>query len=149
MKKPIGLTAAVLVLVLGAAPSFAQEPRRLSEAVRTVPTADVSQPTTPPANDSLLNGALIGAAVGFGAGYLTMAAANAEATDSGPIWDREAQGYYMMAGVMGAGIGAGIGALIDALRKDRRSGPRPRSGTVLVTPIYTPGRTGAVFSIRY
>jgi MFS family permease len=150
MKKPMDLiAAAVLVLVFVAETSFAQEPKRLSEAVRRVPAADAAQPTPKPASDSLLNGVLIGAAVGFGAGFATMAAANAAATDSGPIWDGEALGYYTMAGVMGAGVGAGIGALIDALHNDRRSGPQQRPGRVLLTPIYTRGRTGAVLSIRY
>ena len=110
---------------------------------------DTTQATPPPASDSLLNGVLIGAAVGFGAGFATMAVANANATDSGPIWGREAQGYYVMAGVMGAGIGAGIGALIDALRKDRQRGSPRRPGTVLLTPIHTRGRTGALLAIRY
>lgn len=148
MKKPTDLVA-LLVLALFPAVVFAQEPVRLSEAVRSFDTAGKGQPSAPPAGDSLLNGTLIGAAVGFGAGYLTMAAVNAEAAESGPIWDREARGYYTMAGVMGAGIGAGIGALIDALRKPPRSRPQRGPGTVVLSPIHTRGRTGAVVSIRY
>lgn len=148
MKTRRGLIA-LLVLALGPTVSFAQEPTRLSEALQTIDRTDAGQPTTPPPRDSLLNGTLIGAAVGFGAGYLTMAAINAKATDSGPIWDHEARGYYTMAGIMGAGIGAGLGALIDALHKGPRSRTQRRPGTVVVTPIHMRGRTGALVSIRY
>ena len=148
MTKPTDLIALLLVLVLIPAVSFAQEPVRLSEAVRTLDAAGLGQPAAPPAKDSLLNGTLIGAAVGFGAGYLTMAAVNAKATDSGPIWDQDARGYYTMAGIIGAGIGAGIGALVDALRKGPRRSQR-QPGTVVLTPIHTRGHTGAVVSVRY
>ena len=69
-----------------------------------------------PAQDSLRNGLLIGAGVGFAAGFLTLAAVNAAKTASGPIWDGEALGYYTTAGLAGAAVGAGLGAVVDALR---------------------------------
>jgi hypothetical protein len=68
--------------------------------------------------DRLRNGVLTGAGVGFGAAFLSLAAFNAKQTASGPIWDREAIGYYTAAGLVGAGIGALVGALIDARRKE-------------------------------
>jgi hypothetical protein len=67
--------------------------------------------------DGVRNGALIGTAVGFGAGFFALAAFNARKTASGPIWDREDIGYYISAGLIGAGIGALVGTLIDAGRK--------------------------------
>jgi hypothetical protein len=67
--------------------------------------------------DGVRNGALIGAAVGFGGGFLTLAAFNAKKTASGPIWDREDFGYYISAGLIGAGIGALVGTAVDAGRK--------------------------------
>jgi len=70
-------------------------------------------------SDRVRNGTLIGAGVGFGTGFFALAAFNAKQTASGPIWDREAVGYYVAAGLVGAGIGALTGALIDAGRKDR------------------------------
>ena len=149
MTKRTDPIALLLVLALFPAVAFAQEPVRLSEAVRNIDPVDLGQPATPPPKDSLLNGTLIGAAIGFGAGYLTMAAVNAEATDSGPIWDRDARGYYTMAGVIGAGIGAGVGALVDALHNPSRSRPQRAPGAVVVSPMHTRGRTGAVVSIRY
>jgi hypothetical protein len=81
--------------------------------------------TTQPAaarRDSVKDGALIGAAVGFAAGFLGLAAHNARVTASGPIWDGEALGVYTSAGLLGAVVGAGVGALIDAARPARRHG---------------------------
>jgi len=70
-----------------------------------------------PGRDSLRNGALIGTGIGFGAGFLGLAAFNAKATASGPIWDQEAIGYYLTAGLIGAGIGLATGSTLDAVRK--------------------------------
>jgi hypothetical protein len=70
-----------------------------------------------PGRDPLRNGALIGTGVGFGAGFLSLAAFNAKATASGPIWDQEAIGYYLTAGLIGAGIGLATGSGLDAVRK--------------------------------
>ena len=70
--------------------------------------------------DRLRNGALTGAAVGFAAGFLSLAAFNAKVTASGPIWEREAVGYYVDAGLIGAGIGAIVGTTVDALHRQRQ-----------------------------
>ena len=67
--------------------------------------------------DRLRNGTLTGAGVGFGAGFFALAAFNNKQTASGPIWDRESVGYYVVAGLIGAGIGALTGAAIDASHK--------------------------------
>jgi hypothetical protein len=64
------------------------------------------------------NGVLLGAGLGFGTGFLGLAAVNAHQTASGPIWDRGSVGYYISAGLIGAGIGALTGAAVDAGRKD-------------------------------
>lgn len=64
--------------------------------------------------DSRRNGALIGAGAGFAAGFIGMAAFNANETASGPIWDGEAIGYYVSAGILGMGVGAAAGYAIDA-----------------------------------
>jgi hypothetical protein len=98
-----------------------------------------------PARDSLLNGVLIGAGVGFGAGFLSMAAFNAKETASGPIWDAEAVGIYTSAGLLGAAVGAGIGAIVDAVRPSRGPGPvRP----VNLVPIVGRHRRGLLLTIR-
>jgi len=70
--------------------------------------------------DGLRNGALTGSAVGFAAGFLSLAAFNAKVTASGPIWEREAVGYYVDAGLIAAGIGAIVGTTIDALHRQRQ-----------------------------
>jgi hypothetical protein len=64
--------------------------------------------------DRLANGALIGAGIGFGSAALGMAGYAAHVTASGPIWGGEATGYYVGAGLVGAGIGALVGTVIDA-----------------------------------
>jgi hypothetical protein len=79
-----------------------------------------------PARDSLRNGLLIGAGVGFAAGFLTLAAVNAAKTASGPIWDGEALGYYTSAGLAGAAVGAGLGAVVDAWHR-HLTGTRQRT----------------------
>jgi len=99
-----------------------------------------------PRRDSVLNGLLVGAGVGFGTGFLGMAAFNARETASGPIWDGEALGIYTSVGLLGAGIGAGIGAAIDALRPDRRWNGRPRP--VELAPILGARRRGLRLTIR-
>lgn len=99
----------------------------------------------PPAGDSLLNGVLIGAGVGFGVGFLGLAAVNAKETASGPIWDAEAVGIYTSAGLLGAAVGAGIGAIVDAVRPSRghRAG-RP----VNLVPLVGRHRRGIALTIR-
>src|SRR5262245_19102015 len=46
-------------------------------------------------HDPIRNGVLIGTGVGFACGFLALAAFNAKATATGPIWDRENVGYYV------------------------------------------------------
>jgi hypothetical protein len=64
-----------------------------------------------------MKGALIGSAVGFGAGFIGLAALNAHKTASGPIWDGEAVGYYAGAGIGVAAVGAVVGAMISSIHK--------------------------------
>lgn len=82
----------------------------------SIAKSDVLMVTARP-RDSLRNGTLIGAGVGFGLGFLGHAAFNAKATASGPIWDGEAVGYYAGTGLLAASIGAAIGAVIDVARR--------------------------------
>lgn len=139
---------ALVVSVSAVAAPVAADPPAGSAARPGEASAEAAQPA--PARDSLLNGTLIGAAVGFGAGFATLAIANANATDSGPVWSGENVGYYAGAGIIGAGIGAGIGALIDALK----TGPRVRttlkpSPRVTVSPVHSRRRSGLFVSVRY
>jgi hypothetical protein len=99
------------------------------------------QPSTP--GDRLLDGALLGAAVGFAGGFLGWAAYNAAETASGPIWDAEAIGIYTSVGLLGAGIGAGLGLAIDAARH-RAPGP-----AVGVQPVLGPRVRGLRIRIQY
>ena len=105
-----------------------------------------AQPTR--VRDSLMNGVLIGAGVGFGAGFLTLAAVNAAKTETGPIWDAEAMGVYTSAGLLGAAVGGGIGALIDAVRPARGHGPGRSSRRVDLVPVFDGGRRGLLLAIR-
>ena len=74
------------------------------------------QTVTQRTQDPVRNGVLIGAATGFGVGFLGLAAFNAKETASGPIWDGESVGIYTSAGLVGAGIGALTGLIVDAGR---------------------------------
>jgi len=64
-----------------------------------------------------IKGALIGSAVGFGAGFIGLAVVNERKTASGPTWDGEAIGAYAGAGIGTAAIGAVVGAVIGSLHK--------------------------------
>jgi len=116
----------------------------VSPADAEPPTAQ--GPAAPARRDSVLNGLLVGAGIGFGAGFLGMAAFNARETASGPIWDGEALGIYTSVGLLGAAIGAGIGAAIDALHPDRQWTGRPRP--VELAPILGARRRGLLLTIR-
>lgn len=132
--------AAAIVAVLSAPfEAAAQEPPATAQAPAAAPGVR---------HDSLANGTLTGAGVGFGAGFLGLAAFNAKETDSGPVWDREAVGYYTAAGLLGAGIGAGLGALVDALKRPA-SPARARLSRVDIVPTMTRHRRGAVVALRY
>jgi hypothetical protein len=119
----------VLFLLLGAPAAHADELKadydRLARALRTPPAATVSlraakplttnsvlaRQDTPARRDSVWDGALIGAGVGAGSGYL-WAYAQCGTNDSE---------CFMIAGTVGiiggAAIGAAAGAIIDALHK--------------------------------
>ena len=125
-----------------------QEPHRTQPSVASAPLHLASQ--APPANrpDSLVNGTLTGAAVGFGAGFLIFATVNARATDSGPVWSDENVGYYTGAGIIGAGVGALIGALTDAsIRRNTR--PSPGRTSVAVMPVYRRAAYGVRITLLY
>ena len=99
------------------------------------------------ARDSLLNGTLIGAGVGFATGFVGLAAFNAKETATGPIWDGEAIGSYVSAGFLGAAIGAGLGAVIDLARKDQQS-PFPKR-PVTIRPIVQKHRRAVIASLKF
>ena len=140
------------VLTLCSAPCMAQAPlvgdvsaqeRPITASITTRATSAV----TARAGDSLRNGTLIGTAVGFAAGFIGLAAFNADQTASGPIWDREALGYYTGAGLLGAGIGAGLGAVIDALNKqDQSVFPKSR---LTIRPVLGRHRRAVAASLRF
>lgn len=99
-------------------------------------------------SDPLWNGALIGSGVGFASGFLGMAAFNAKATATGPIWYDEAVMGYTAAGILGAGIGAGVGAIIDAVRKPATASSSSRR-RVDVSPTVSRHAKGALVTVRY
>jgi hypothetical protein len=124
--RPLAIT--VLFLLLGAPAAHADELKadyqRLARALQTPPAATASlrdaKPLTtnavmvrqdPARRDSVWDGALIGAGVGAGSGYL-WAYAQCGTNDSE---------CFMIAGTVGiiggAAIGAVAGAVIDALHK--------------------------------
>jgi hypothetical protein len=67
-----------------------------------------------------LKGALIGAGVGFGAGFFGLAAVNAQKTASGPLWDGEGLGYYTGAGLGVAAVGAAVGAIVSSAHQHQK-----------------------------
>ena len=86
---------------------------------RQIPKAEVALITSRnKVGDSLANGALIGSAAGFGAGFLGFIVANNAVTASGDWWDGEAAAYATCLGLVGAGIGLIIGSSVDgAMRR--------------------------------
>ncbi|MFH1965958.1 MAG: hypothetical protein ABIJ42_10525 [Acidobacteriota bacterium] len=86
----------------------------MDDNIRRIPKSGVSRITSrEKIGDSLVNGALIGTAVGFGTGFLGFIGANNAAT-SGPWWDKEAAAFATSIGLVGAGIGVIFGSGIDA-----------------------------------
>jgi len=80
--------------------------------------ADVQRITgTEPVRDRVRNGTLIGLAIGAASGFAIAVGANAKATASGPIFDREDWAFYFPASLVGGGLGALAGWGIDAARK--------------------------------
>ncbi len=74
----------------------------------------LSVETAEKVHDRLTNGALIGAGAGCAAGFFSMLGFAEGVTASGPIFGEEGTGYFVGAGIVGAGIGAIVGALVDA-----------------------------------
>lgn len=85
---------------------------------RTFPKTSISRVVSrQKVDDRLRNGTLIGAGLGFGAGFLALVAYNKSETASGSIWGGESNASYLGAGLVGAGVGAAAGAVIDKLHK--------------------------------
>lgn len=120
----------------------------MSWAQATQPTQP-STPTQARASDPLWNGVLIGTGVGFAGGFLGLAAFNAKATATGPIWYDEAVMTYTAAGILGAGIGAGVGAVIDAVRRPSVTRSSPARPRVDVSPTISRQVRGALVTVRY
>jgi hypothetical protein len=119
----------------------------VAASVPVVSADDGRTGQAPPARrDSLVNGVLIGAGIGFAGGFLGMAAVNAAKTASGPLWDGEAIAIYSSAGLLGAAAGAGLGALVDGMRPNRSPGPAVRRFDVI--PVVGPRRRGMLVTIR-
>jgi len=90
--------------------------------------------------DSLLNGALIGAAAGAGAGVAFTHAVR----DSDLVFSQYAYGALVF-GALGAGIGVGVDALLN------RASPRPGLGPrrIVITPAVWRNVAGAAVTWRW
>lgn len=124
------LTSSVLVLRVGT------ESRRFTEP-------DVSRIRQRRA-DSLVNGTLIGAAVGAGLGVI-----GASSCGGDPYLCTEAAGASI---ALGAGLGAGIGVAVDAALRSTRvvyERPETRAVTLHVAPVLGRRRVGAALSLVY
>lgn len=96
-------------------------------------------------DDSLKNGAIIGAVAG--AAYFVTAAALLAGTDDGDVIIPTA----IAGGVLFAGLGAAAGVGIDALISRRQviyQTPVPRS-RASVSPVFGHGRRGAAVTVRF
>ena len=96
-------------------------------------------------DDSLKNGAIIGAVAG--AAYFVTAAALLAGTDDGDVIIPTA----VAGGVLFTGLGAAAGAGIDALISRRQviyQTPAPRSRAT-VSPVFGHGRRGAVVTVKF
>jgi hypothetical protein len=98
-------------------------------------------------NDPVLNGVLIGTAVGAGAGIAFVMAWCEETHEC----ENEAAGAGVWA-LIGGGIGAGIGALGDSTHRALRTvyeAPAGAGGSVSIAPLVTPSRRGVALSVRF
>jgi hypothetical protein len=97
-------------------------------------------------DDSLKNGAIIGAVAGT-AYYITLAAIFSRYSDGGDMIVSTA----VIGGVMFAGLGAAAGVGIDALITRRQVIYRKAPGekTVSVSPLLGHGRRGAAVTVRF
>ena len=111
-------------------------PRRLSE----VDVASISQRR----DDSLKNGAIIGAVAGTA--YFATAAALLRDSDGGEVIISTA----IVWGVLSAGIGAAAGVGIDALISRRHViYQKPGRSKVSVSPVFGRGRRGAAVTVTF
>jgi hypothetical protein len=97
--------------------------------------------------DSLLNGTLIGAAVGAGV-PLVLVAAFCAADEGDCDWDGEAAALIAVY----AGVGAGIGALVDYGVKGNKTVFLPGDATktsVRIAPLLDHGQRGVRVSVRF
>jgi hypothetical protein len=95
-------------------------------------------------SDPLLNGALIGLAIGWGLAAIT-GVATSGARDAGP----ELVGFLA---VIYGGVGAGIGVGVDAFVRESRvvyAGTRANQGRVELVPIMSRHRKGLRMSVRF
>lgn len=136
--------AVIVVPLLLACPAVGMA--QSAEATRPGPATAATGMST---RDSLMNGVLIGSGAGFAGGFFGLAGFNARETASGPIWDREAIGYYTAAGLLGAVVGAGAGALIDALRRSPGTSAPTTRPRVDVSPTFGRHTRGAMVTLRY
>jgi hypothetical protein len=93
--------------------------------------------------DTLWNGVLIGAAVGFGAGALLAAIDDCSGPGIGPCFS-DTEGVFYVGGVMGL-MGSGIGAAVDAMVRRERVvfvGAQSGSTRATITPLLSWGRAG-------
>jgi hypothetical protein len=89
-----------------------------NEVKRKLPKSGVQQiESTEKVGDRLRNGAWIGAGVGAATGMLSWYAYANSVTASGPLWGEEGTGFFLAAGLVGAGIGAIAGTAVDAAIK--------------------------------
>lgn len=95
------------------------------------------RPAHAQARDSLLNGTLIGAAVGAGVGVAFTHA----------VRDAEGSGQYVYGGLVFGAIGAGVGLGIDALLNRAFPDPGITPRRVLIAPAV--GRNGAGIVVNW
>jgi hypothetical protein len=111
-------------------------PRLLGE----VDVATISQRR----DDSLTNGAIIGAVAGTA--YFATAAALLQDSDGGEVIISTA----ILGGVFCAGIGAAAGVVIDALISRRHViYQKPARSRVSVSPVFGHGRRGAAVTVKF
>jgi hypothetical protein len=70
--------------------------------------------------DGLANGALIGMGLGAAGAIGALYAYADSVTASGPIWGGDSAGYFIAAGLVGAGMGALAGLAVDASAKKNK-----------------------------
>ena len=88
---------------------------------RSIPKSEILKiESSERTGDSLKNGAGYGAVIGAAGAVIGLLAYANSVTASGPIIDSESAGYFVGAGLVGAGIGALGGIALDASIKGRK-----------------------------